>query len=162
MLRLGLLTLLLPLIGIAATIFFLPLGFGNAYAARLAGTMEGHASGQERSYVVQLTLCPRIRHGWRAWLEDADDLGCLSFAPSALLYQGDAVKLTVPFSQIERVQTRNVGWRGLFVYGRRIVVSVRGLPQATAFEFADRSSWLLPTSWRITRQLSARLASVSG
>jgi hypothetical protein len=48
--------------------------------------------------------------------------------------------------------------RGLFVYGRRIKVVVSGLPQVEALEFAERTSWLLPTSRAITRGLHQRLS----
>jgi hypothetical protein len=160
-LRLSALTLVLPLLGIVVSIFLLPFGFGNAYAAKLIGSIAGAAPRPEDHFFVQLTLSPRIRSGLRAFAEDADDLGQLSFTDSALLFRGDSVTLSVPFTQIQSIESNNVGWRGLFVYGRRLVVVVSGLPNVTAVEFAERSSWLLPTSRKITRQLYARLSTAA-
>ena len=91
--------------------------------------------------------------GLRGLLEDADDIGCLSFTSSEFVFHGDSVKLSVPFDQIERVRRQNVGLRGLFVYGPRIELAVSGLPNIKSLEFAERSSWLLPTSRRTTRKL---------
>ena len=55
-------------------------------------------------------------------------------------------------------RSQNIGLRGLFVYGRRIKVVPSGLPQIESLEFAERSSWLLPDSRRITRKLAERLS----
>jgi hypothetical protein len=65
----------------------------------------------------------------------------------------------VPYSQIGRIRSRNIGLRGLFVYGRRIVVEISGLPKVSALEFAERSSWVLPASRRTTQRLWEGLAS---
>jgi hypothetical protein len=116
------------------------------------------AGKSEDGFIVQLTLTPRIRSGLRAILEDADDIGYLTFTETKLLFQGDSVKLTVPFNRIQQVQPQNIGMRGLFVYGRRIKIVASGLPQIASFEFAERSSWLLPDSRRITRKLAERLS----
>jgi hypothetical protein len=125
---------------------------------RLVQSLNPAAGKSEDGFIVQLTLSPRIRSGLRAIVDDADDIGYLSFTETGLLFQGDSVKLFVPFDQIEQVRPQNIGLRGLFVYGRRIKVRVSGLPQATSIEFAERSSWLLSDSRRITRKLSERLS----
>jgi hypothetical protein len=142
--KFGILTVLIPLLVVAATAYFLPL---NPAAAK---DVDG--------FIVQLTLSPRLRTGLRALLEDADDIGYLSFTGTGLLFQGDSVKLTIPFDRIQQVRPQNIGLRGLFVYGRRIRLVVSDLPQAEAFEFAERSSFLLPTSRSITRKLHQRLS----
>ena len=154
----GILTVLIPFLVVAATAYFLPFGLGNTHVARLVRSLNPVAGQGEDSFIVQLTLWPRIRSGLRAVLEDADDIGNLSFTGTGLLFQGDSVKLSVPFDQIEQVRPQNIGLRGLFVYGRRIKVVASGLPQITSLEFAERSSWFLPESRRITRKLSERLA----
>lgn len=161
LLKFGIITWLLPLLGIAATVYFLPFGFGNPYAAKLVGSLAEAENTTGDGFIVQLTLSPRIHRGWRAYMEDADDLGYLCFANTAMVYRGDAVRFTIPFRQIAGVQARNVGWRGLFVYGRRVVVRVKGLPNGETLEFADRSSWLLPTSRRVMRRLYERLNAVA-
>ena len=155
----GILTLLIPFLVVAATAYFLPFGLGNTHVTRLVQKLNPAAGKSEDGFIVQLTLSPRIRSGLRAILDDADDIGYLSFTGTELLFQGDSVKLSVPFDRIEQVRPQNIGLRGLFVYGRRIKVRVSGLSNIESFEFAERSSWLLPTSRAITRQLCERLSS---
>jgi hypothetical protein len=156
--KLGVLTILIPLLAVAATAYFLPFGLGNAYITRLVRSLIPGAGKNEDGFIVQLTLSPRLRSGLRALLEDADDIGYLTFSRNELCYQGDSVKLSVPWENIQLVRPRNIGLRGLFVYGRRIKVVVSGWPEVEAFEFAERSSWLLPASRAITRRLYERLS----
>jgi hypothetical protein len=156
--KFGLLTALIPLSVVAATAYFLPFGLGNTHITRLVRSLNPTVAKRGEGFVVQLTLSPRLRSGLRALLEDADDIGYLTFSGNELLFQGDSVKLSVPFDRIELVRPRNIGLRGLFVYGRRIKVVVSGLPQVESVEFAERSSWLLPTSRAITRRLYQRLS----
>lgn len=156
--RFGIHTALIPLFVVMATAYFLPFGLGNTYIARLVQSLNPSAGQSEAGFIVQLTLSPRIRSGLWQVLEDADDIGCLSFTATELLFQGDSVKLTIPFSCIEAVQPKNIGLRGLFVYGRRITVLVSGLPEIESFEFAERSSRLLPASRTTASKLYARLS----
>jgi hypothetical protein len=156
--KFGLLTALIPLLVVAATAYFLPFGLGNTHIIRLVQSLNPAVAKGGEGFIVQLTLSPRLRSGLRALLEDADDIGYLTFSENELLFQGDSVKLSVPLDRIELVRPRNIGLRGLFVYGRRIKVVVSGLPQVESVEFAERSSWLLPTSRAITRRLHQRLS----
>jgi hypothetical protein len=156
--KFGLLTALIPLLVVAATAYFLPFGLGNTHITRLVQSINPAAAQGGEGFIVQLTLSPRLRSGLRALLEDADDIGYLTFSGNELLFQGDSVKLSVPLDRIERVRPQNIGLRGLFVYGRRIKVVVSGLPQIESVEFAERSSCLLPTSRAITRRLYQRLS----
>jgi len=111
------------------------------------------AASEGQNFIVQLTLTPRLRSGLRALLEDADDIGWLSVTPSSLLFRGDSIQLTVPFTQIQQLEPQSIGWRGLFVWGPRVRLRVSGLPKVEALEFAERSSWLLPASRRTARRL---------
>ena len=154
----GILTVLIPLLVVAATAYFLPFGLGNTHVTRLVQSLNPAAGKSDDGFIVQLTLSPRIRSGLRAILEDADDIGYLSFTPTELRFQGDSVQLSIPFDQIQQVRPQNIGLRGLFLYGRRIKVVASGLPQITSFAFAERSSWLLPTSRAITRKMYQRLS----
>ena len=79
-----------------------------------------------------------------------------------LVFEGDSVKVSLPYSQIGRVRSRNIGLRGLFVYGRRIAVEISGFPKVSALEFAERSSWVLPASRRTTQRLWERLSAKLG
>jgi len=157
--KFGVLSLLYPFLTMAATTWSLPFGFGNAYVARLVRALHPAAAKDQDGFIVQLTLAPRIRSGLRALLEDADDIGYLSFIGSELVFQGDSVTLSVPFDQIKQVRRQNIGLRGLFVYGPSSTVVVPGLPNIASLEFAERSSWLLPTSRKKARKLYERLKS---
>ena len=157
LIKFGLLTVLIPLLVVAATAYFLPFGLGNAHIARLVRSLTPAAAKDGDGFIVQLTLSPRLRSGLRAILEDADDIGYLSFNSTELLFQGDSVKLSIPVDRIAQVYPHNVGLRGRFVYGRRIKVVVSGSPNIESFEVAERSSLLLPTSRAITKSLFARL-----
>jgi hypothetical protein len=160
LIRFDLLGLLIPLLALAVTAYLLPLGLGNPFVARLVRSLGPAPGTPEASFIVQLTLSPRIRSGLRAALEDADDVGWLSLSDSALQFQGDSVKLSVPFSSITQVRPQNIGLRGLYVYGRKVTVEVSGLPEVSALEFAERSSCLLPTSRRIARQMCEHLSKI--
>jgi hypothetical protein len=149
--------LVLLLAALAVVVFLLPLGFGNPYVTRLVRSFYPAAAQEPDGFVVQLKVFPRLRTGLRALIEDADDIGYLSFKDAALVYHGDSVRLTIPFARIERVDARNIGPRGLYLYGQRIVLDVSGPPNFTSLEFTERSSWLLPGSKRITRRLRERL-----
>jgi hypothetical protein len=155
--KLGVLTVLIPLLALAATVLFLPFGLGNTHVIRLVRSLNPGTGQNGDGFIVQLTVSPRLRSGLRALLEDADDIGYLNFSGSELCFQGDSVKLSVPWENIQLVRPQNIGWRGLFVYGRRIKLVVSGWPEVESFEFAERSSWLLPASRTITRKLYERL-----
>jgi hypothetical protein len=156
--KLGVLTVLIPLLAVAATAYFLPFGLGNTYITRLVRSLNPGAGQNGDGFVVQLTVAPRLRSGLRALLEDADDIGYLTLSGSELCFQGDSVKLTVPWEDVQLVRPQNIGWRGLYVYGRRIKLVVSGWPEVESIEVAERSSWLLPASRAITRRLYERLS----
>lgn len=155
--KLGFLTLLLPLLALAVTAYFLPFGLGNPVVRKLVHSVNPQILELRDGFIVQMTLAPRIRSGLRALIEDADDLGYLEFTDSELIFQGDSVKLRIPWEQITEVRPQNIGWRGRFVYGSRIWISVSGMPQLQAVAFSERSSLLLPASKRITRSLCERI-----
>ena len=160
--KFGTLTVLLPLLAVAATAYFLPFGLGNAHVIRLVRSLNPVVVDEsEDGFIVQLTLSPRLRGGLRALLEDADDIGYLTLSGKELRFQGDSVRLSVPWNEIQLVRPRNIGLRGLFVYGRRIKVVVAGWPQVESFEFAERSSWLLPASRATTRKLYELLSATA-
>lgn len=156
-LQLGLVTFLLPLAALAITAVFIPFGLGNPYITKLVHDTNPEAAESPENFIVQLTLTPRVRSGLRAVLEDADDIGVLICNGRELTFSGDSVSLNLPVSQITSVRPQNPGLRGLFFYGRRITLVVTGLPGVQSMEFAERSSWLLPTSKRITKQLYQHL-----
>lgn len=154
-------TLLIPLLTAGAFVFLLPVGFEHLVVMRLVRSLPAAPAAAQDSFIVQLTLSPRLRTGLRSLLEDADDIGRLSFRGSKLIFEGDSVRLTVPFCCLETVRARNIGFRRVFVYGPRIEAVVSGLPNVAALEFAERSSWVLPGSRKTTRKLHARLVAAA-
>ncbi len=154
----GILTLLIPLAALLASAIFVPFGLGNPYVTQLVRKINPRSAGDPNSFIVQLTLTPRLRSGLRAVLEDADDVGILSFSAADLCYEGDSIKLRVPRSQVSMIRPHNSGMRGFYSYGRRIELTINGVPNVTSLEFAERSSWLLTTSKKITKKLYQHLS----
>jgi len=74
-LRLSVLTFLVPLVTISVATFFLPFGFGNSYVGRLVRPLRPQQGPLAAVFLVQLTCLPRTRSGLLALLEDADDIG---------------------------------------------------------------------------------------
>src|SRR5690349_7620108 len=62
-LQLGTLTFLIPLATVVVTLFFLPLGFGNWYVARLVRPLRPAATAENGLFLVQMTRRPRVRTG---------------------------------------------------------------------------------------------------
>jgi hypothetical protein len=149
---------LLPLGAIAATAYIMPVGQGNPWVVRIVRALDPKARQGPGEFIVQLTFQPRLQSGLWAEIEDADDIGWLRLTESELVFEGDAVKLAVPYGCIERFHSRNMGWRGLYVYGSRVVVEFSGSSRFSAVEFAERSSWVLPASRRTSRRLWATLS----
>src|SRR6266850_961783 len=151
-LRVGLAWIVLvPLLVLIGTSFFLPFGLGNAQITRLVHSLD--PGDMREGFVVQMTVNPRLHSGLRAVLEDADDVGCLVLSDSALQFRGDSIRFCVEYARITRVEASNIGLRGLFVYGPLIEVTVEGLRGVESVRFAERSSWVVPTSRRITREI---------
>jgi hypothetical protein len=153
---LGMTTYALPMIAVAFTAVFLPFGFGNPHARRICRRFEPPFP-REHARVVQLTTRPRPRSGLRALLEDADDIGYLHVTGEQLTFFGDSIHLEAPLEAVESVCLRNVGFRGLYIYAPKIVLTIRGVDPAT-FEFADRSTIWLFRARRETRELFERLS----
>src|SRR5206468_800847 len=107
--------------------------------------------------VVQITLSPRIRKGFRALIEDADDVGYLILEESALAFFGDSVRLILPFQRISAVAGENVGLRGVYVASGRIVINIAGLERFESVEIAERSSRFIFSSRKITREIFNRI-----
>jgi hypothetical protein len=144
-------TLLIGVAVIALIIWLLPLVSGNPYVTKLVRRLVSDAACDPKSFVVQLTLSPRLRSDLRALAEDADDIGCLTVNASGFTYHGDSIKLSVPFQHIARVERKYRGLRSLFV--PRIVVTVTGLDGVASFEFGERSSIFLPASRKTSKAL---------
>ncbi len=152
----GLLTLLIPLATLAATAYILPFGLGNGFVRHLALRIAPTAD-DAKSFIVQITLRPRLRSGLRALIEDADDIGILSLNAQGFEFTGDSLRISLPYSAISVVRSRNVGIRGRFLYGSRTEITSTALGGHQAIEFCERSSLVLPQSKRISRTLTDRM-----
>jgi len=152
----GLVPALLPIAAIILGSFFLPFGFGNRLVTRLVQD-ETRAKPGPNHFIVQATFSPRIRSGLRSVLEDADDLGLLSFTDSELVFKGDSVTLRAPFGCLRSVRRQSLGLRGLYLYGDRVAAELDGLSGIKNVAFAERSSLIIPTSRKLTKQLHAKI-----
>jgi len=145
-------------------LFFVPsLGLVNPYVKRIVRSFLGSPSAIRERDVFQISLRPRLYGGLRGFLEDADDVGALTLGPDSLAFEGDRITLSIPYSQIQTVERRRVGWRGLWVCGNRIEVQAKDGVAEGSFEFLERSSCTLPGSHgiaaRVFRQLNDRVRS---
>jgi len=153
--------LAVPLLALAATVYFLP-SLGNAYVYWVLGPVRAQTSDNSRQTpIVQITLCPRIRTGFRALIEDADDVGYLTFTESELNFRGDSLQVIVPFERLGAVHGENVGLRGAYLSGGRIRLDISGRDDFEALEIAERTSLVLPASRRITRELFERIKALA-
>jgi hypothetical protein len=153
----GIWTVLVPLLTIGAATWLLPFGFGNSYVAKLARSLPPGDWNEHDGFIVQITFLPRLRAGLRALLEDADDIGNVSFTESELIFQGDSVRFSIPYRQLSNLRIQSIGWRGLFLYPG-LSISVSGVAGVTELRIAERAGWSLPASRNITRKLNGRLA----
>ena len=150
-------TFLIPVLFFAGLTYCLPIGLGNLHVRKIVRRINP-VERRADDYVVQLILRPRRRSGFWAMMEDADDVGWLRLSEGHLVFEGDSVTLRIPFCEIRSVIQSNVGWRGMFLYGARVAVSVPLPGAGDGFEIADRSSMFLPQSRRIMMDLHRKLA----
>ena len=66
LMKLSVLTILIPATAVILTAWYIPLGQGNAYLARLVSSWGAVAPPDKPAFIVQLTLFPRLRSGFRA------------------------------------------------------------------------------------------------
>ncbi|MCC6489589.1 MAG: hypothetical protein IT364_18975 [Candidatus Hydrogenedentes bacterium] len=137
---------------VACSVLLLPLGC-NIYTARLVRAYVDKPKNGGRSLIVQISLSPPLYDGTRHFMEDADDVGYLHFSEGGLTFVGDSISLNLPYEHIERIEDSNVGFRGLWVCGRRIRVYTRAVASYDSFEFLERQSFRLKTSQRVSGEI---------
>jgi hypothetical protein len=150
---------LIPFGMIAVATFFLPFGNGNSSVARLVRSLPDApgAKSDPASFITQVTVTPRLRTGLRAVVEDADDVGWLTISDAGLTFQGDSIRLFLPWANIRKVRPHDLGLRGIFVHARSIAVVVSGLSKVESLQFGERSALALPASRRIIKEMYRRL-----
>jgi hypothetical protein len=150
---------LIPFSMIAVATFFLPFGNGNPSVARLVRSLPDapDAKSGPPSFITQVTVTPRLRTGLRAVVEDADDVGWLTIGDDGLSFQGDSIRLFLPWENIRKVRPHDLGLRGIFVHARSIAVVVCGMPKVESLQFGERSALALPASRRIIKEMYRQL-----
>ena len=140
-------------LGLAAVLplYFFPLVMGNPHVTYLVGPLN---ISNKSGFVVQLTNLPRAKAGFWAFMEDADDIGFLSFEADTLIFNGDSTKFSIPLRLIKNVGKKNIGWRGLWICGNRIMIEVSD----KSFEFVERFSLSFPGSRKISEEIFNRLS----
>jgi hypothetical protein len=106
--------------------------------------------------IFQISFDPRLYKGIRGALEDADDIGLLKLEQEQLLFKGDHVTLAIPYSAIESIQTRNIGWRSLWMGGKRLRITGK-IQHYNSVEFLERTSCTLSKSKKIANRIHHRL-----
>jgi hypothetical protein len=156
--NLGRASLVILFVTLAGTVCISPV-LGNLYVFWTVRGLRPAESQDSKPSIVQISFFPRIRKGLRALLEDADDVGYLSLSDSEIKFVGDSVRLTIPIARIKTIEGENVGIRGLYLTAGRITLRVSGLDGFEEIEIAERSSRLIFSSRRITRDLFTRIKS---
>lgn len=136
--------------GVATLIYFSPVFMGNLYVLHLVRRLKFF---NENGFIVQVATAPRLRGGLWGFLEDADDIGLLRFGAETLEFYGDSMKVSIPFAKIRNMRKKNIGYRGGWVCGSRLVIEAGETVGNKFFEFVERSSITVPESRRVSREL---------
>jgi hypothetical protein len=137
-------------LALAIPLFLWPFCMGNSYVKVLVRRL-GYVD--ENGFIVQITTRPRLRSGFWRVMEDADDIGLLRFAAETLEFSGDSMILSIPFGKIRNIRRKNVGHRGVWICGSRIVIEVAEPAGNKFFELFERSSLSVPESRRTCQEL---------
>jgi len=146
------------LVIISLIVFFLPLmASGSPYIVHLVRKIRPPSAENKKSFVVQMTLSPRLHTGVRGFLEDADDIGLLTFTDNTIIFYGDQTTLKLPIDSITEVSTRNIGFRGLWVCGYCTRLRSNLLSDHEFVEFADRSPWTVISAFQRSKEIFTEL-----
>jgi hypothetical protein len=137
-------------LAVGLCLYFFPIGAGNPHVRKLVRSLNVSTKG---GYIIQLTIIPRLKSGFWTFLEDADDVGLLAITENQLVFNGDSVEFSFPYTQIKNIQKKNIGWRGAWICGNRIQIDFLDSTGKKSFEFTERSSLSVLAS----RQISAKL-----
>ena len=140
-------------INFTALFFFPVLAGWNPYIVHLAGKIHQLPTGSEKSFVVQMALSPRLHTGIRGFLEDADDIGILTFTADTIIFHGDQTTLKLPVDSLTEVSTRNLGFRGLWICGYCTRLRSKLLSDHEFVEFADRSAWTVISAFQRSKEI---------
>ena len=130
--------------------YFQSIWMGNPHVRRLVHCLS---LSDHDGYIIQLAKIPRLKSGFWAFTEDADDIGLLSLTDDRLVFKGDSIEFSFPYTHIKNICKKNVGWRGAWTSGNRIRIDISDPSGEKSFEFLERSSLTNPASRKITREL---------
>ncbi len=134
-------------------IHFRPLFFGvNWYIRSIVKRLNIAGESYSHDEIFQISFDPRLLKGIRGILENADDIGLLKLEQKKLLFKGDHVTLAIPYSEIESIEARDVGWRGLWMGGKRLRITGK-IQHYKCVEFGERTSWTLSKSKKIANRI---------
>jgi len=154
---------LLLAIGAAAVVvfglglFLWPVAVGNLYVRRIAkGSLDRRLPGSP-SYICQISFLPRLHGGFRGFMEDADDVGHLQITDEVLSFTGDHVCLLLRLDCIQGFTSHNVGWRGMWLAGKRIRITTSVVDGVNSLELCERQSGTVVSSQRISAEIIQEL-----
>lgn len=101
-------------------------------------------------YIFQLATIPRKCKGIRGFFEDADDVGILQLQDNGLSFTGDHTKVLLPYYKIKEIKRYNVGWRALWLGGKRIKIKLGDDCNYCGLEFSERQSSTIISSIKIS------------
>jgi hypothetical protein len=140
--------------------YFYPLLLGiNYFIKFIAGRIVSPAP--EGACVCQISMTPKLCSGFRAFLEDADDVGYLTVSGDSVDFKGDSIEFSIPKSEISNVRSCNIGWRGCWIAGRRIKLTINGHERFKEIEICERHTWTIPGSWLLSKQLYDQISSLA-
>jgi hypothetical protein len=103
--------------------------------------------------IYQLSLNPRVYKGLRELLEDADDVGVLRIETDRIIYSGDSVNISIPYSAIRSVKKHNVGWRAFWISGKRIKIILKDIDEYSGIELVERQSITIIQANKISKHV---------
>jgi hypothetical protein len=106
---------------------------------------------------VSLRGVPAVGRGIRKSLDDADDLGFLSFWKDGLTFRGDSIAVTLPYSNIVEVSFRTSGLRAFWSSDAWVRLHLNGGGGIQALDIAEGWSLSWPQARERNRGLAAKL-----
>lgn len=156
--------LLLLLISLPFYFFWVPFTQLNPLMCYMAKADKNVLFDKTRSYVIQATFFPRFQKGLQSALDDADDIGILTFEEDAVSFVGGASKFRIPYSSIHRMESKFNVFPGLLLSGRRLDLFVMSPGSSGKVQLEHRESWTIIgqflRSLKLIREFRTRLPHV--
>lgn len=116
---------------------------------------------KRNSYVVQVSFHPRWQKGLQSVLDDADDIGVMTYQPDGIAFEGGALRFFIPYPAISRLESRFNVFPSLFLSGRRVHIYLGEGQGSGRLQVENRRSWLIVQQFirneQILRDIRARI-----